>query len=94
VSRPSSLERLPDDGVENRSAAAVVADALREGILHRRLQGGERLTQDAVAARFSVSQMIVPVAFLAALAAGVPLVTIRSTLRRTSSDARAGNRSA
>lgn len=63
MSRPSSLETLPDEAVENRSAAAVVADALREGILHQTLQGGERLRQDAVARRFAVSQMIVREAF-------------------------------
>src|SRR5216683_8383843 len=63
VSRLSSLETLPDEAVENRSAATVVADALREGILHGTLQGGERLRQDAVATRFGVSQMIVREAF-------------------------------
>jgi len=63
VRRSSALERLPDEAVENRSAARVVADALREAILQQRLHGGERLTQDAVAARFNVSQMIVREAF-------------------------------
>src|SRR5260221_10933277 len=63
VPRPSSLETLPDEAVENRSAATVVADALREGILHGTLPGGERLRQDAVATRFGVSQMIVREAF-------------------------------
>lgn len=59
----SPLEKLPDDAVENRSASAVVASALREGILHGTLPGGERLRQDAVATRFGVSQMIVREAF-------------------------------
>jgi DNA-binding GntR family transcriptional regulator len=59
----SSLETLPDEVIENRSAAAVVADALRKGVLRGTLQGGERLRQDAVAIRFGVSQMIVREAF-------------------------------
>jgi DNA-binding GntR family transcriptional regulator len=63
VQRLSPLERLPDEAVENRSASAVVADTLREGILHGALPGGERLRQDAVATRFGVSQMIVREAF-------------------------------
>src|SRR5437870_7444047 len=42
----------------------------------------------------AITTGIVSVAFLAALAAGVPLVTSRSTLRRTSSEASSGNRSA
>src|SRR5260370_38517633 len=63
VRRSSALERLPDKAVDNRSAATVVADALRNGILQQRLHGGDRLTQDAVATRFSVSQMIVREAF-------------------------------
>ncbi len=63
VSRSSSLERLQDEAVESRSAATIVADALRDGILQQRLHGGDRLTQDAVAARFCVSQMIVREAF-------------------------------
>jgi len=61
--RSSALGRLHDEAVENRSAATVVADALRNGILQQRLHGGDRLTQDAVATRFSVSQMIVREAF-------------------------------
>lgn len=52
-----------DEAVASRSASAVVADALREGILRQTLRGGERLRQDATAARFGVSQMIVREAF-------------------------------
>jgi DNA-binding GntR family transcriptional regulator len=63
VQRLSPLEGLPDETVENPSASAVVANALREGILHGTLPGGERLRQDAVATRFGVSQMIVREAF-------------------------------
>jgi DNA-binding GntR family transcriptional regulator len=63
VSPPSSLETLPAPENESRSAAAVVVDALREGILHGNLKGGDRLRQDAVATRFGVSQMIVREAF-------------------------------
>lgn len=63
MQRLSSLEGLSDDTVENRSASAVVATTLREGILHGTLPGGERLRQDAVATRFGVSQMIVREAF-------------------------------
>jgi DNA-binding GntR family transcriptional regulator len=40
-----------------------VTDALRQGILHGALPGGERLRQDAIATRFGVSQMIVREAF-------------------------------
>jgi DNA-binding GntR family transcriptional regulator len=53
----------PDEAVERRSAAATVTDTLRQWILHGTLPGGERLRQDAVATRFSVSQMIVREAF-------------------------------
>jgi DNA-binding GntR family transcriptional regulator len=63
VLRSSSLVPAPDEAVESRSASAVVTDALREGILHGTLPGGERLRQDAIATRFAVSQMIVREAF-------------------------------
>jgi DNA-binding GntR family transcriptional regulator len=53
----------PDETVENRPAAAVVADSLREKILHGAIPAGERLRQDAIATRFGVSQMIVREAF-------------------------------
>lgn len=46
-----------------RSAASLVADALRSDILHNRLRGGERLRQDAIAGQHGVSQMIVREAF-------------------------------
>ncbi|WP_192827268.1 MULTISPECIES: FCD domain-containing protein [Bradyrhizobium] len=52
-----------DDTVEGRSASVVVADALRERILHGTIPAGERLRQDAIATRFGVSQMIVREAF-------------------------------
>ena len=52
-----------DDAVEGRSASVVVADALRERILHGTIPAGERLRQDAIATRFGVSQMIVREAF-------------------------------
>ncbi len=52
-----------DEAVENRSASAVVADSLREKILHSAIPAGERLRQDAIATRFGVSQMIVREAF-------------------------------
>ena len=45
------------------SAAAIVVDDLRAAILHNRLNGGERLRQDAVATQYGVSQMIVREAF-------------------------------
>jgi DNA-binding GntR family transcriptional regulator len=63
---PRPLADLPlthDDLPDNRSAAAVVADALRQAILAGALAGGERLRQDAVATRFAVSQMIAREAF-------------------------------
>jgi DNA-binding GntR family transcriptional regulator len=63
VLRSSSLKPSPDEAVENRTASAIVTDALREGILHGTLPGGERLRQDAIATRFGVSQMIVREAF-------------------------------
>jgi DNA-binding GntR family transcriptional regulator len=63
VLRSSSLKPSPDEAVESRSASAIVTDALREGILHGTLPGGERLRQDAIATRFGVSQMIVREAF-------------------------------
>jgi DNA-binding GntR family transcriptional regulator len=56
-------EATSDEAVGSRSAATVVADALREGILRQSLRGGERLRQDATAVRFGVSQMIVREAF-------------------------------
>lgn len=59
----SEISALAEEAGGNRSAAAVVADALRTGILHHALRGGERLRQDAVASRFNVSQMIVREAF-------------------------------
>lgn len=61
--RSSSLKLSPDEAVENRSASSIVTDALRAGILHGTLPGGERLRQDAIATRFGVSQMIVREAF-------------------------------
>ena len=63
MQRLSPLEGLPNETVENPSASAVVANALRERILHGTLPGGERLRQDAVATRFGVSQTIVREAF-------------------------------
>jgi DNA-binding GntR family transcriptional regulator len=64
VHRPSSVLRdQSDETVDGRSASAVVANALREKILHDAIPGGERLRQDAVASRFGVSQMIVREAF-------------------------------
>ena len=61
--RSPSLKPASDEAVESRSASAIVTDALREGILHGTLPGGERLRQDAIATRFGVSQMIVREAF-------------------------------
>ena len=63
MQRLSPLEGLPNETVENPSASTVVANALRERILHGTLPGGERLRQDAVATRFGVSQTIVREAF-------------------------------
>lgn len=63
VRQSSTDEIRPDEAVEGRSASAVVADALREKILHGALPAGERLRQDAIASRFGVSQMIVREAF-------------------------------
>lgn len=51
------------DAVVARSTSAVLLDALREEILHGRLQPGERLMQDAVATRFRVSQTVAREAF-------------------------------
>jgi DNA-binding GntR family transcriptional regulator len=59
----SSAEVGIDETVEGRSASAVVADALRAAILRGAVAEGERLRQDAIAARFGVSQMIVREAF-------------------------------
>jgi DNA-binding GntR family transcriptional regulator len=64
VHRPSSVPRdQSDETVDGRSASTVVANALREKILHGAIPGGERLRQDAIASRFGVSQMIVREAF-------------------------------
>ncbi|HUO00428.1 MAG TPA: GntR family transcriptional regulator [Bradyrhizobium sp.] len=63
MQRSSTDELQADEAVEARSASAVVADALREKILHGALPAGERLRQDAIASRFGVSQMIVREAF-------------------------------
>ena len=52
-----------DELAHNHSASTVVANALRENILHGAIPGGERLRQDAIATRFGVSQMIVREAF-------------------------------
>ncbi len=54
----------------NRSASAIVADGIREEILHHKLKGGDRLRQDAWASRFGVSQMIVREAFKQLVAEG------------------------
>ncbi|WP_315762462.1 MULTISPECIES: GntR family transcriptional regulator [unclassified Bradyrhizobium] len=64
VQQPSSQNRSSsDETVENRSASAVVANSLREKIVHGVIPAGERLRQDAIATRFGVSQMIVREAF-------------------------------
>jgi DNA-binding GntR family transcriptional regulator len=63
MSPRSSASERPEATVESRPASAVVADALREAILHGKIPDGERLRQDAVAARFGVSQTIVREAF-------------------------------
>src|ERR1700751_1217424 len=63
VLRSSSLKPSPDEAVESRSASAIVTDALRDGILHGTLPGGERLRQDAIATRFGDSEMIIREAF-------------------------------
>jgi DNA-binding GntR family transcriptional regulator len=70
VLRSPSLKPVSDEAVESRSASAIVTDALREGILHGTLPGGERLRQDAIATRFGVSQMIVREAFKQLVAEG------------------------
>jgi DNA-binding GntR family transcriptional regulator len=62
VAQPAG-DRSDDETVENRSASAVVANSLREKILHGDIPAGERLRQDAIATRFGVSQMIVREAF-------------------------------
>ena len=60
----SLLPEFPqDETATGRPAAAVVADTLRVAILHGTVAGGERLRQDAIAARFGVSQMIAREAF-------------------------------
>lgn len=47
----------------DRSAAGVLADALRDEIIQGQLKPGERLKQDAVATRFGVSQTVAREAF-------------------------------
>lgn len=60
----SALPPSPSDtAVETRPASAVVADGLRTAILQNRMRDGEPLRQDAVAARFGVSQTIAREAF-------------------------------
>lgn len=49
--------------IDKQSAAEIVSDELRTAIMHNELLAGERLRQDAIAARFGVSQMIVREAF-------------------------------
>lgn len=56
----SAQERTRD---KSYSAATIVVDELRGAILHNRLNGGERLRQDAIATQYGVSQMIVREAF-------------------------------
>lgn len=56
--------------VENKPAAAVVADALRGAILNGEIAGGHRVRQDHVATEFGVSQMIVREAFKQLVAEG------------------------
>ncbi|WP_245475926.1 GntR family transcriptional regulator [Mesorhizobium sp. M7A.F.Ca.US.006.01.1.1] len=63
MARSASSGKVSEDGNISQSAATIVADALRVNILHHTLEGGERLRQDAIAARFGVSQMIVREAF-------------------------------
>ena len=64
VRQPSpQIRSKSDEALDNRSAAAVVANSLREKILHGAIAGGERLRQDAIATRFGVSQMIAREAF-------------------------------
>jgi DNA-binding GntR family transcriptional regulator len=70
VSPRSSASERPEDAVESRPASAVVADALRAAILHGKFPDGERVRQDAVAARFGVSQTIVREAFKQLVAEG------------------------
>jgi DNA-binding GntR family transcriptional regulator len=55
--------RSQHETVGPTSAAATVANVLRERILHGELVGGERVPQDAVATQLNVSQMIVREAF-------------------------------
>lgn len=49
--------------VKSLTAAGIVAEHLRNAILHNRLSGGERLGQSAVAVQHGVSQMVVREAF-------------------------------
>lgn len=61
--RVAEIATRSDDVVGGRPASVVVAEALRIAILRGALPPGERLRQDAVAARFGVSQMVVREAF-------------------------------
>jgi DNA-binding GntR family transcriptional regulator len=63
VTPPLAALALPDEPGERRPASAIVADALRAAIQHGKLASGERVRQDAVAARFDVSQTIAREAF-------------------------------
>jgi DNA-binding GntR family transcriptional regulator len=65
------LAALPKAVPESRSAAAIVTDALRHAILRGTVPAGERLRQDAIATRFSVSQTIVREAFRQLAAEGL-----------------------
>jgi DNA-binding GntR family transcriptional regulator len=59
----NTAEASDGHGRASLSAAAIVVDELRGAILYNRLNGGERLRQDAIAAQYGVSQMIVREAF-------------------------------
>ena len=60
---PDRFATEPEDAVEGRSASMAVTDALRRTILRGGIPAGEKLRQDAIAARFGVSQTIVREAF-------------------------------
>lgn len=77
ASRPSAYETV----VENRPASAVVTDGLRTAILQNRLRDGEPLRQDAVAARFGVSQTIAREAFKQLVAEGFLVAAPRRGVR-------------